>query len=40
MALSVTDVGNTQQGGKKGKNKNKDLSALVEERLAEINNSM
>ena len=28
------------QGGKKGKDKNKDLAVLVDERLMEINNSM
>jgi hypothetical protein len=33
MASSVTDAGN-QQGGKKGKDKNKDLSVLVDDRLA------
>ena len=40
MALSVTDAGNPQQGGKMGKDQNKDLSVLVDERLTEINNSM
>ena len=39
MASSVTDT-NPQQGGKKGKGKNKDVMGLVEERLAEINNTM
>jgi len=29
-----------EQGGKKGKDKNKDLSVLVDNRLAKINNSM
>jgi len=40
MALSVTDVGNPQQGGKQGKDKNKDLVVLVYKRLVEINNCM
>ena len=40
MASSVTDAGNPQQGGKKGKDKNKDLSVLVDDKLAEINHSM
>ena len=39
MALSVTDASNSQ-GGKKDKDKNKDLAVLVDERLAEINNFM
>ena len=39
MASSVTDA-NPQQGGKKGKDKNKDVVALVDEKLAEINSSM
>jgi len=39
MASSVTDVGN-RQGGKKGKDKNRDLAVLVDERLAEINISV
>jgi len=39
MASSVTDTSN-KQGGKKGKYKNKDLVVLVDERAAEINNSM
>ena len=39
MASSVTDA-NPQQGGKKGKDKNKEVVALVDERLAEITNSM
>jgi len=37
IASSVINAGNPQQGGKKGKYKNKDVVALVEERLAEIN---
>jgi len=40
MASSVTDVGNPQQGGKKDKDKNKDLSVIVHDKLAEINHSM
>jgi len=40
MALSVTDANNPQQGGKKSKDKNKDLSVLVDENLVEINHSM
>jgi len=40
MALSVTDAGNSQQGGKKGKDKNKDWSVLVDDKLAEINHSL
>jgi len=40
MASSVTDAGNLQQGGKKGKNKNKDLSVLIDDKLVEINHSM
>jgi len=40
MASSVTDTGNPQQGGKKSKDKNKDLSVLVDDKLAEINHSM
>ena len=39
MALSVTDA-NSQQHGNKGKDKNKVVVGLVEERLAEINNTM
>lgn len=35
----MTDA-NLQQGGKKGKDKNKDVMGLVEELLAEINNTM
>ena len=37
MASSMTDVGNPQQGGKKGKDKNKDLAILVDDKLAEVN---
>ena len=40
MASSVTDAGNPQQGGKKGKDKNKDLSVFVDSKLAKINHSM
>jgi len=40
MASSVTDVDNPQQGGKKGKDNNKDLLVLVDHKLAEINHSM
>jgi len=39
MASSVA-YANPQQGGKKGKDKSKDLVGLIEERLAEINNTM
>ena len=39
MASSVSDV-NSQQGDKKGKDKNKDVMGLVEERLVGINSSM
>jgi len=35
----VSDADNLQ-GGKKVKDKNKDLAVLVDERLAEINNSV
>jgi len=38
MASSVTDAGNPQ-GGKKSKDKNKNLVVLVDERLAEITDS-
>ena len=40
MASSVTEVGNPQQGGKKGKDKNKDLAVLVDDKLTEVNNSI
>jgi len=40
MASSMTDAGNPQQGGKNGKDKNKDLAVLKNERLMKINNSM
>ena len=40
MALSVTDAVNPQQGGKKGKDKNKDLLVPIDDKLAEINHSM
>jgi len=40
MASSVTEVGNLQQGGKKGKDKNKDLAVLVNDKLAEVNDSI
>jgi len=36
----MTDAGNPQQGGKKGKDKNKDLAVLVDDKLAEVNNSI
>ena len=36
----MTDGGNPQQGGKKGKDKNKDLAVLVDDKLAEVNNSI
>jgi len=36
----VTNANNPQQGGEKGKCKNKDLSVLVDERLTKIKNSM
>ena len=39
MASNVTDV-NPQQGGKKGKEDNKDVMGLVEEQLVEINTTM
>ena len=35
----MTNAGNTQ-GGKKSKDKNKDLAVLVDERLAKITSSM
>jgi len=40
MASSVTDAGNPPHGGKKGKDKNKDLSVLVDDKLTEINTTM
>jgi len=40
MASSVTDTGNPQQAGKKGKDKNKGLSVLVDDKLVEIKHSM
>lgn len=40
MASSVTDTGNPQQERKKGKDKNKDLSVLVNDKLEKINHSM
>jgi len=40
MASSVMDVGNPQQGGNKSKDKNKELSVLVDDRLAEANDSI
>ena len=40
MASSVTKVGNPQQGGKKSKDKNKELAVLVDDRVAEINASI
>jgi len=40
MASSITEVGNPQQGGKKGKDKNKDLAFLVDDKLTEVNNSI
>jgi len=39
MASSMTD-GGSPQGRKKGKDKNKDLAVLMDERLAENNNYM
>ena len=39
MASSVTDAGNPK-GGKKGKNKNKNLAILVDKTLTVINNFM
>jgi len=39
MASSVTDAGNPQQG-KKSKDKNKQLLVLVDDRIAEINDSI
>ena len=40
MASSVTEVGNPQQSGKKGKDKNKDLAVLVDDKLVEVNDSI
>jgi len=40
MASSMTDAGNPQQDGKKGKDKNKDLAVLVNDKLAEVNDSI
>ena len=40
MASSMTNAGNPQQGGKKGKDKNKDLAVLVDDKLTEVNNSI
>ena len=40
MASSMIDAGNPQQGGKKGKDKNKDLAVLVDDKLAEVNDSI
>jgi len=40
MTSSMTDAGNPQQGGKKDKDKNKDLAVLVDDKLAEVNNSI
>jgi len=37
VVSSVTNAGNPQQGGKKDKDKNKDIMVLVEESLIEIN---
>lgn len=37
MSSSVIESGNPQQATKKSKEKNKDLVAFLEERLAEIN---
>jgi len=39
-SATETSTSNPQQGAKKGKDKNKDLSVLVDGRLAEINNYM
>jgi len=38
-SASEASTGN-QQGGKKGKDKNKDLAVLVDDKLAEVNNSI
>ena len=40
ISSSITEVGNPQQGGKKSKDKNKELAVLVDDRLAEINDSI
>jgi len=40
MASNATNADNPQWGGKKGKDKNKDLSVLVVDKLTEINHSM
>ena len=40
MALSMIDAGNPQQGGKKGKDKSKELEVLVDDKLVEVNNSI
>ena len=40
MASSMTNAGNPQQGGKKGKDKNNDLAVLVNDKLMEVNDSL
>ena len=40
MASNVTDADNPQQGGKKSKDENQDLTVFVDNRLAEINDSI
>jgi len=40
MTSSMTDADNPQQGGKKGKNKNKDLAVLADDKLAKVNDSI
>lgn len=40
MTSSVTNAGSPQQSGKKGKDKNKDVIVLMEDRLAEFNTIM
>jgi len=39
-ATGVIDDDNPQQGGKKGRDKNKDVMTFVDERLVEINTTM
>jgi len=40
MASNVTGISNRQQGGSKGNENNRDVMALVEVRLIEINTTM
>jgi len=40
MASSIIDASNPQHGGKKGKDRNKDLAVLVDDKLAEVNGSI